>query len=274
MHALTKVLVVIAAVLAVLLSGLTIAYTANAERIVGELSSARAATAAAVSDAQRAQGAMQSQIDAARDTATRLEVELTDLRRQIETLRQENSALLAETKRLELEQSTHTAQIDQFASLLSAQQELAETRQDEVQRLREKELEFARNEIDYEDEINDLRSELEVARANIRALQEQVAGGGAGRTGDDGRLAGPTVPQNFQARVTDVRLDNDTTLVSINAGSNDQLAPGMELNIAREGSGYIGTIKLQTVDLNESVAVWVIGRGTAREGDLVLPSGI
>ena len=48
----------------------------------------------------------------------------------------------------------------------------------------------------------------------------------------------------------------------------------MELNIAREGSGYIGTIKLQTVDLNESVAVWVIGRGTAREGDLVLPSGI
>jgi hypothetical protein len=65
-------------------------------------------------------------------------------------------------------------------------------------------------------------------------------------------------------------------LVQINAGLNDQLRQRMKLNVVRDG-GFVGSVVLEVVDLNESVGRLELlrdGAGAVQSGDLVLPAGL
>lgn len=281
MHVLTKFLVVLAAVLCVLLSGLAIAYTSNADRLVAALDAKQAAADSAnAALTQVSAAATLDRENAARDRSA-LEAQISQFRQSMDALVAQTARLEAENKRLALNEASYTNRINQFTQLIEANTRLADARATELNVLRQRELDAARKEIELTDRINDLASELEVSRETIRAIREQLAsaqqGGPAGSSAEasSGLLR---APRNFRARVTDVQPDvNGSTLVSISAGQNDQLRSNMKLNLVRDGEGFLGTIVLERVDLNEAVGRIVLLREGAigiRSGDLVLPADL
>jgi uncharacterized protein YhaN len=283
LHVLTKFLVVLAAVLCVLLSGLAIAYTSNADRLVAAVQSERsAAEAARAAQAQVSAASALDRENAARDRAA-LESQLSQFRQSVDTLTAQVARLEADNKRLSLGEANYVSQIEQALQLIDANTKLADARAVELNVLRQKELDSARKEIELTDRINDLSSELEVARETGRALREQMAAvreGGAGVAGAATEATGGLLraPRNLRARVTDVQTDvNGSTLVSIDAGQSDQLKSNMKLNLVRDGEGFLGSIVLERVDLNEAVGRIVLlrqGAAAIRSGDLVLPSDL
>lgn len=292
MHIVTKFLVVIAAILSMLLAGLSIAYSYNADRIVSELKVQK--DRAAKADAQAA--AVTSQHAAERESLQNkiaaLEASLQDAISRVAALQGENTRLLADVNSLKQSQVTHAAQINDFTAVIQTYAALNKAQSDELNELRRRDLAATRKEIELTDRINDLESELSVSRETTRNLQEQLvaaqeeldrsfagASSGSARTssGDMGTtyLRAPT---GFMARVTDVRQDAGTTLVEIDAGVSDKLKPGMKLNVTR-GSAFIGHLVLEEVQQNRSVGRVNYLRNSTRtevppveRGDVVRPA--
>lgn len=280
MHVLTKFLVILAAILAILLSGLAIALTGNIEAVRSEFKGLRAEAAAfsaAAANAEARAGRARELHEQDRASWTS---QLSQLEQDRNSLEGEVKSLAAENKRLGLSQQAYESRIDQFVALTEQQIQLAESRQRELQLLRNKETDAARKEIELTDRINDLEGETEVQRETIRALQEELVASREGDSyagGSDSASGFIRAPGTLRARITDVRAGADgTLLVSIDAGSNDLLRERMKVNVVRNGD-YLGSVVLQTVDLNESVGRVVLRRDSnivLQPGDLVLPADL
>jgi predicted RNase H-like nuclease (RuvC/YqgF family) len=279
-HILTKILAVFAALLAIGLSALTIAYTANADRVQSDYQSqvlraqaseARAAEASA--NANIAIGTIQKQIDEIGRQRDALESESSQLR-------QNNARLLTDARQAEAAEQSIRSKIDQLAATSETLSRIVASYREEVATLRTNELRYARNETQLSDRVNDLTGQLEVALENNRALQEQlvevrtqlatVERGGASASGS-GAFASAATP--IRARVTVVkRGPAGELLVEINAGSRDQLRANNELSLVR-GDTFLGKVRLTRVDPQQSVGVVdFLGRPSRdiREGDTVV----
>lgn len=276
MHIVTKFLVVIAAILSMLLAGLAIAYSYNADRIVTELTIQK--DRAAKADGQAA--AVTSQAAAERESLQQkigaLEASLQEATGKVASLQGENTRLLAEVNSLKQASVSHTAQINDFTAVVQTYAALNKAQSDELAMLRRKELEASRQEIELTDRINDLDGELTVTREANRSLQEQLVAmqeqldrGLAAGSSTPGSASGQEIflraPVGFMARITDVRSDAGATLVEIDAGVSDKLKSGMALNITR-GSSYLGRLVLTDVQQNRSV-----GRVDFRNPDNAAP---
>ena len=281
MHIVTKFLVVIAAVLSVLLAGLTIAYTSNAERIVSDLNDVRSEAQSLRGEVDALRAEQASLITAAEDERRTLEeqnADLTDRNRQLVAEKQE---LIARNRDLQLTQSITSAQIADGIKAVETMTNLSQNQASELTELRDRELESQKREIALVDRISDLEGRIEVADETNRALQEQLveareeldrlrSGGSAlSDASDDVFLR---APNGFRARITDVETDSQGVLLaSIDAGSNDSLRRNMKLNIVR--NGFLATLIIERVDQNEAVGrIDFLGRANVdvRVGDLVL----
>jgi len=287
LHILTKFLVILAAVLSVLLSGLAIAYTSNADRLVREVSEERAAAAAAKANAAEANAAAERIRASLEQKIAALESELTQFTDAFNEVDSENRRLLSENKRLELKESTYEARIDDFSAQIEAFRNIVAEAQQDVTRLQQEQLQAISKEIDLTDRINDLEGQLEVAQETNRALQEQLVSlqdqlaqartGGPITEAAGQRDVVLRAPEALRARVTGVQQDvNDSTMVSINAGSNDMLKERMKLNVVR-GNEWLASIVLVRVDLNEAIGRVDITKGpdvTIQPGDRILAADI
>jgi len=288
LHIVTKFLVVIAAILSMVLAGLAIAYSHNADRIVAELNIQRdrAAKSDATAAAEASQRAAESQ--SLQDKIKAIEASLQEQTAKVTSLLSENTRLLAEANSLKQASVTHSAQINDFTAVVQTYQNLQKAQSEELNTLRKKELDASRKEIELSDRINDLEGELSVTREANRSLQEQLvalqeqfdrvqAGGGAVPGSSPGDGVYLRAPAGFQARVTDVRLDAGATLVEIDAGVSDKLKGGMSLNITR-GSAFLAKLVLTEVQQNRSVGrVDFLGKDGAvqvSKGDVVRASGL
>jgi predicted nucleic acid-binding Zn-ribbon protein len=289
LHIVTKFLVVLAAVLAILLAGLSIAYTSNADRIVGDLSVERDRAAKAEGQAAAVTAAAAGEREALQAKIAELENALAQANASMSDLQGQNARLLAETNSLKQASVTHSAQIDQFTAVVQTYAALNKSQAEELAGLRDRELDSARKEIELTDRINDLSSELEVARETTRALQEQLAEtrqqmdsaaqpasslSSAASPGEAGALRAPT---GFRSQITDVRQDTSgQVLASIPAGASDGLRERMRLSIVRDG--FLAVMILERVDQNEAVGrVDFLGRKgqvDVRAGDLVMASAL
>lgn len=282
MHILTKILAVFAALLAVGLSALTIAYTANADRVRADYQAqvlraqqfeARANEASAA--AQNAIAAIQRQIDTIEQQRDALENEASQLR-------QNNARLLTDARQAQAAEQSIRSKIDQLAATSETLSRIVASYRDEVATLRTNELRYARNETQLSDRINDLTGQLEVALENNRALQEQLVevrqqlasaeqGGGAAAGGSRTAVASGAMP--IRARVTSVqRGPAGELLVEINAGANDQLRENNELSLVR-GDQFLGKVRLTRVEPQGAVGVVdFLGRPSrdVRAGDTVV----
>lgn len=265
MHIVTKVLVIVAAVLSVLLAGLSIAYTSNADRLVRDIRGERDRAAKAEAQVAEVNAQADSERNSLQQKITALEGAIAALTTEAAKLQSEKAGLLAEANELRQAAATHSAQIDQFTAVVNTYAELNKAQSQELGKLRDRELQSARREIELSDRINDLSSQLEVCTETGRSMQEQLVqmrdelarGQGAGGAGGASASAADAIgylkaPRDFRGRITSIRKAADgSTLVSIDAGINDQLRERMKLSIVRDN--FLGTVILTKVDQNESV---------------------
>ncbi len=272
MHAVTKILVVFAVVLSILLSALTVAFSANAERIKGQYQAIEAARNSVLAD-KRASDAQHS------EERSRLQEGIDSVNQQLNSvisekagLQQEAARLLAQSKQAELQLQSVQARIDRFAATGSTQALLISSYRDELSKLRQEELSSKQREIQLADQINDLSGQLEVSIEASRALQEQLAElqqqSGTAQAAKGRGLPAPGMP--IRARITKTQLaPNGDMLAEIDAGSNDRLSQNMELTIIQDDR-FAGVLTLTSVDLNQAVGRISLNKGQSiRQGSFV-----
>ncbi len=261
MHTVTKVLVVFAALLCVLLSALTMSYAINADRIVSDwnaqaqrriqaetrLSEANSAAATERERLSTEIASLSNTLNAAGIDKRRLEGELAQLRAEVQQ---------AETARDSILQK-----IDQLGATAETQAKLIESYRDEVTKLRENELGYRQREIELVDRINDLDSAREVLEQSVRALQEQLEEArmtiaSAGQEGGAGAAGSETIISRIPIRGRVLRTVKDPasgdTLVQISVGSNDRVRENMKFTVARDE--FIANIVVVKTDLQSSLA--------------------
>ncbi|MGP1346539.1 MAG: hypothetical protein ACTS3F_07715 [Phycisphaerales bacterium] len=286
MHIVTKFLVVLAAILSVLLSGLVVAYSFNHRAVKDDyqrLASLNTSLSATISE----HSAVLARQQAAADNAqAALQAEISSLRTQLETVQGTIAELRRENERLRVAEGAAAARIDEFTALLGTYAELDEKRSAELEQLRERQLTSAQREIEYLDRINDLSGQLENATETNRSLQIQLAqlreqletaqfgATGAAIASASNQQGVRRAPANFRGRILNVRTDESgITYAAINAGTSDNLAERMKFNIVRDGR-FLATVVLQRVDINEAVGIVdKLGREVQiQPGDIVLPT--
>lgn len=263
MHILTKVFVLIASLLAILVAALTVSFAINADRITGTYVEAQADALAArsVLDAQRLEheqaiNALTARLDA-------LANERAGLRGDIQRLEAENARLLASERTAVADAARVQSQIGQFGETTQMQAQIIDDYRAELSRLREQELGFRQQRAEYEDRISDLTTQVQVLDDTQRALQERLAEAqtrlqelsqGATASRGQGQQGPITLDRLVRGRVQAVQGNGGQgSLIQLNLGTNDQIRQNVTLFITRGGQ-YIGRVQVVDTDLNSSVA--------------------
>jgi peptidoglycan hydrolase CwlO-like protein len=284
-HIVTKFLVVVAAILSVLLSGLVVAYSFNYRTVKDDYQKLVGLNNSLNSTIAEHSAVLNRQQAAADRAQAALQSEISSLRSQLDTVQGTIADLRRENERLRVAEGASNARIDEFNAVLSTYAELDRKRSDELDQLRERQLTLAQREIEYLDRINDLTGQLENATETNRSLQiqlaqlrEQLESAQSTMSGSVANASSRDVvrraPANFRGRVISAQTDSTGVIyATINAGSSDMLTERMRFNIVRDGQ-FLATVLLHRVDLNESLGVVdTHGRNVQiREGDIVLPT--
>lgn len=282
MHILTKVFVLFAAVLSVLMAALAVAYSVNAERIRSDYENAL--TAKAVSEAARdADLAASSQLQAALNTRIQeLEGELATREARTRDLELKNSELTVGLRRAEAARQSIEGKIAQLGEALELNANLISSYKDQIARHQDSEIEYFNEKLDYLNAISDMESQLIVFEQRARALQVQLAAaqrelelfrnGAVAQGGDDDEVL--RIPTLVRGSVTNVQNEAGTgqTLVQIDLGSSDGVRDNTLLYVHR-GETYVGDIVVYRADVQSSLARFRPARGRQIEpGDSVVSS--
>lgn len=282
-HILTKVFVVLAAVLSLMLAAATMIYANNAESV---------RQAYVDSDLARvlSERSLATQAEThSRDVASLMgeigarEQQLAELRADMESMKHENERLRAEAQEAAVAKERIEGRISQLGVASRTQATLIESYKDEVSKLRDSELRFRDERLQLEDQVADQSSQIEVLVQENRALQEQLAGVRAdletAKTGGTATAAteGPATPVQLSGppifgKVSAVQLEPGTgkTLVQVDLGANDRVRPNIKLLVFR-GDTFIANLVLKNVDLQDSLGeVVLLAAGEqVRAGDRV-----
>lgn len=281
MHILTKVLVFVAAILAVFLSALTISYASNAQKITQSLSDAQSEVLAARASLAE-QSTRQARWDSEKEEAvSRFAKAAADLQVELSQLRSENANLKAGKAQAEAARESIAGKIAELSELAKSQQTLLATFSGQLASARKSELDLRSQALGLESKLSDIQSQNEVLDSTVRALREQLAeakriqdSGGAARTASANGSNEPFVytGELIQGRVEQVTADPSTgkTLAKINVGTNSNIRENMKLFVIRDGS-FVANLIVEKTDLQ-----WAIGRidtlgrpVTVGQGDLV-----
>ena len=276
-HILTKVFVLFAAVLSIMLSALTISYTINTDQIVSNYNDAleQADTARSSLAAQTARHGM---------VLDEKNGEISGLRAQLSATT--NTMRDIERGAAQLQTDLRTAQADKAAADRSVQGALEATKaqtyiidayKNEVSTLRDNELKAREMMLALEERVSNLVSQSEVQEATIRALRETIAsiqqGGDRGGSGEVNLTTAAPIPGPLvRGSVQSVAFDSETgrNIVQINLGENDRMRRNTRVFIVR-GSEFIADLVITRTDLNVSTGVVVNLRPGAivRQGDTI-----
>ncbi len=276
MHILTKVFVLIAAVLSIMMASLAIAYSVNVDRVTADYRDMQAAkvTAEAELSAQRATHGQERA--ALEEDLTNLRDELASRNADTRRLEASNSELRIALRQAEAARESISAKIAQLGVTTETQARIIDEYKNENDRLRDGELAYRDEKIDLEKAISDLESQVIVYEQVKRALQEQIAEIQRPTT-TSSTNASSTVTEMTQlvrGSIDEVMSDPNTgsTRVRINLGSNDRVSKNTRLYIIRDNNMYLGDMIIESVDLNHAVGriAFVKDNQSIREGDQVL----
>ena len=280
MHILTKVLVFVAAILAVFLSALTISYASNAHKITQSLSDAQLEVLAARASLAE-WGTREARWNSEKEEAvSRFAKAAADLQVELSQLRSENANLKAGKAQAEAARESIAGKIAELSELAKSQQTLLSTFSGQLASARKSELDLRSQALGLESKLSDIQSQNEVLDSTVRALREQLAeakriqAGAGAAPASPGGAAGPFVSPGelIQGRVEQITADPSTgkTLAKINVGTNSNIRENMKLFVIRDGS-FVANLIIEKTDLQ-----WAIGRidtlgrqVTVGQGDLV-----
>ncbi len=279
-HGLTKILVIVAAILSVFLSAMVIAYAANTDRIQADY--AAAMQKKEVADAALSAGNAQWSTEQGRLTGqiTEKTNEISNLQQRISALDLERANLATDKAKAEVARDSVEAKVKELSEAVRTGQELLKNYSEEVRTLRKNELAYKQAQLDLEQRLSDVESQRDVLQASNRALQEQLAEAkqslGKGTPIASLGAAGDNQPfvatQLINGRIEDVQKDSASskTLVRLSVGSNSGVAKNMKFYVIRDGN-WIGNLVVVQPDLRFSVAeVTLAPKDEIKAGDMIL----
>ncbi len=277
----TKVFVVIAAILSVALSSLVIAYAVNTDRINADYQAAVGKEAAASAQLARQQAEWATEQTSLNGRIRSLETDLGRLTDENRSLQNEKATLQIEKERAEAARTSTDAKLAELGESVKTLTTLVGVYRDEISALRRSELTAKTREVELNDRLNDLMAQRMVMEQNYRALLEELAERkrDAGVAAMGGVASAADQPFDYTGapifgRVLGVSKQpgSGKTLITLSVGSNDRVAKNMKFRIAR-GGAFVGQATIIEVDLKSSIAEVTLGDagGTidVRDGDLV-----
>ncbi len=275
MHVLTKIFVVLVALLTVAIVPLVAVNATNESSFKQKYKGAEMKAAAAesmlasertswLSQQQKLEADLAAAKAVVADLQKQVEMKATAARKAESELAGTKSAAASIASSLEIIAQTDKAKGELNTTLVAELTELRTKSLDAETRLKELEIAFDKS-----------KSDLDVADAARRALQEEVkrlsdekdravatiaeyvASVGeltkarAGAVGDVQRVA---ATRNLSATIINVRRGETSPLAEINAGSREGVKPGWVLTIG-DGSTFIGNLRITEVDVNRAVGV-------------------
>lgn len=288
MHLLTKLFVVLVSLLAVMITPLVAVNAVNEQSFKDRWVAAEQKRNAAIEQLDGEQQARMAEAAAAAVQTKELELRIAQIQKDYDSSIAEARRLQGELADARAGQEDIRARISMMAQTQQAQQQLGETLVEELRGLRTRAVDAERQAVDLEQELGVIRSQLEVANAARRALQEEVQ-----QLNDERDQAMDTIARyvayigelpsaragaatgyrpadrNLSASIVNVRRSEDATLAEINAGSRDGVQEGWVLTIA-DGSRFVGNLRIIEVDVNRATGVIELedadARGTVRAG--------
>ena len=111
-----------------------------------------------------------------------------------------------------------------------------------------------------------LQEEIGSLEQTISQIPQDVL---ATATGQDGEQAMPPTPDgDITGQVTAIQDEGQTMLVGLNVGSQDNVRPGMQFVVSRDGQ-YLGTVVVRSVDQQQAVANILNQRESFQSGDRI-----
>ena len=273
MHILTKILVVLVALLVVALVPLAAVSSTNQFVFKQQATDAQAnlkKQEAELAALQSKVATLESQIRAAtmeRDKETQMRA---DKERDLERSRID----LAELK----------GQVGAFSANDTLQTKLIDAMRQDIEGARTQYLAAEKARVEMQDSLARMQGDLDSETAAKRQLQEQLQkvsedkeramadvqryaalhGSVTPRAGATADAALPLVAdRSLSATLIDVKREPDATLAEINAGSRDGIKEGWVMTIA-DGANFIGNLRIVQVDVNRAVGIVELEDATTR----------
>ena len=174
MHILTKVFVLFAAVLSIMMAALAISFSVNADRILADYDAALERASAAEAGIAAVKSTASQEKATLEEDKNRLQDELASRDADIRRLEAANSELRINLRQAESERVSITSKIAQLGVTTETQANIISEYKDELSRLRSAELDYRDEKIDLEKQLGDLESQVIVYEQVKRALQEQL----------------------------------------------------------------------------------------------------
>lgn len=287
MHIVTKIFVVLVALLAVATVPFVIVQGANeaafrtryeAEKSGAE--SARSDLSASRATHARVEAELQAEIAAAKAESAQLGAEIEQKVADLAEATQELSRVKAQKTQME-------SSLAVLAESDRARGALIESLTKELTGLRDRAVDAERQLVEIRKQFEIVSSDFDAAQNAQMALQEEVARlreesvkaaqavaaiGTPSAAGSAGETQGVQPHLDVVARITAVRRVGGTTYVEIDQGSRAGVAAGWTMAIA-DGNTYIGDLRIVRVDANAAVGVLEGGsedRGAVAEGQRVI----
>jgi chromosome segregation ATPase len=292
-HPLTKIFIVLVALLAVALVPLVAVYATNEGTYKRKWMDEQAKAAASAADLQKGQSAWNATEASLNEKLGQLQAQITSLKEEADRKSADNRKLASDLAAAKALQASINSNLEIMAQTGKANSALNEALVIELRDLRTKVVDAERQVVELDEQVSTLQSQLDVADAARKALQAELTRVGEeknmalsdvakyvatyGQLANDGivtaaaGMVGDRVPadRDVAATIVAVRNVNDQTLAEINAGSRDGIKEGWTMTIAN-GPNFVGLLRIMSVDVNRATGVVelaaVAGNGPAQVG--------
>ena len=281
MHVLTKIFIVLVALLTVAIVPLVAVNATNESTFQKKFKEAQAAASAAQASLNTERAAWLASQQKLESDLRAMESKVADLQKQADAKSAEARKAAQELAGTKAAQASIASSLAVLAQNGKASGELTETLVAELRNLRTRSMEAEKRLVEVQESLDATQSNLEVADAAKRALQEEnkrlsddlarsisdvaqyVANFGELRARAGAVADRVVADRSFAASIISVRREKGTTLAEINAGSRDGVKAGWTMTIG-DGSTFIGNLRITEVDVNRAVGVVELEDATTR----------
>lgn len=275
MHLLTKILVVLVAILVAALVPLAAVSSTNQATFKQQAADAQAAAKASAAEVSVAQDAYNASVAAVQAKISTLEARLSAASMERDKEIQMRADKERELERIRIEIADLKGQLASASANDTLQTKLIDAMRQDIDNARTQYLAAEKARVELQDSMARLQGDLDSETAAKRQLQEQLQkvsedkeramadvqryaalhGSVTPRAGATADTALPVVAdRSLSATVIDVKREPDATLAEINAGTRDGVKEGWVMTIA-DGSNFIGNLRIVQVDVNRAVGV-------------------
>jgi hypothetical protein len=262
-HILTKILVVLVALLIAALVPLAAVSSTNQSVYKQAAADAQANLKKAEAEGNVANDAYNASIAAVQAKVSALEAQLRAATMERDKETQMRADKERDLERVRIELADLKGQVAAFSANDTLQTKLIDAMRQDIEGARTQYLAAEKARVELQDSLARIQGDLDsetAAKDKERAMADvqryaALHGSAAPRAGATSDAGLPVVAdRSLSATVIDVKREPDATLAEINVGSRDGVKEGWVMTIA-DGSNFVGNLRIVQVDVNRAVGV-------------------